>query len=398
MLSVPIIPMAAAPQELFPGRCLWARHRGAACTHCVDACPAGALVLADKEIVFDVEQCVGCGVCLVTCPVEAFETTAWSERNLVRAVEPLPHGASVEIVCRQHPAPQLTAEGASTVQVNACLGALSPGLWFELALSHRITVRLEACAECPYAGASRVVEQAVALAAEWQVSCERPVTLSVRKDAVASAQRRPQPVYRAEEIRRSRRELLFSFARSAGPPAQALACLPTAFQTEEDARRAPPHQPAWLRRLAALYARVAARGASQGAPPAREPSPCFAANWPALQVSAACTACGSCARYCPSGALSTGRSGDVFEHRFVPGVCISCGLCALVCQPDAITRGYQTEETPFVERVVATRGVEACCKCGGHSVATADGLCYWCANEPPIRSVLENAQRLFARR
>ncbi len=399
MPPVELVMMAGAPTAVFADRCLWQRHQAAACSYCLDVCPAGAIAFADNGVQVDPDLCYGCGACLPTCPVECFETAEWSERSLVSTAARLGSPA-VEIACRCHPTPQEGGAGAPVLQVGVCLASLSPGIWFELGLERAVRARLEACAGCPLAHLAEYTRRAIDHANAWLQSCAHPSRVTVQAEAgpasaPATKGAKGRLVVSAERPILNRRDFLFGFARSSGPPAQALACLPSAAGAE--AGRLPPYQPAWLRQLAAVYPAAsgadAGRGGCADGEAGAETGGC--ACWPAMQVAETCTACGACARYCPSGALSTVSADGVFSHHFIAGVCVACGLCAQVCGPGALARGYAQDAEPFGERVVAQREIVACRKCGGAALAALGGLCYWCANEPPMRSVVEDARGLF---
>ena len=50
----------------------------------------------------------------------------------------------------------------------------------------------------------------------------------------------------------------------------------------------------------------------------------------------ACTACGLCSRFCPTGALSFSNGDGVFQIDFAPAACVDCGICALACPTHAL--------------------------------------------------------------
>jgi ferredoxin len=56
-----------------------------------------------------------------------------------------------------------------------------------------------------------------------------------------------------------------------------------------------------------------------------------------LTVTEQCTACGACARACPTGALQLVESETSFQLTFTPQACTGCELCAHVCLPNALT-------------------------------------------------------------
>jgi ferredoxin len=57
-----------------------------------------------------------------------------------------------------------------------------------------------------------------------------------------------------------------------------------------------------------------------------------------VSISEACTACGICARVCPTSALQFEKLADSsYRLLFTPGTCVACEACYYVCTPKAIT-------------------------------------------------------------
>jgi ferredoxin len=399
MLPVNLSLMSATPTAVHPERCLWQRHQGAACKYCFEACQTGALKMAERSVLLDVNRCTGCGVCLAACPVECFESADWSERDLLGTAARLER-PSLEVACKCHPAPEVGNQADFVIKVGTCLGAISPGLWFELGLEYTLRVRLEYCAACPLMKTSRYTLRAIELANGWLEArgLEGRLNIQVNPDDPAAALRRK--VISAERPVLNRRDFLFGFARSSGSLDQALAGLPPEQPAEDADQKLPPHLPTWLRRLAVAYPAALAAPTpelptlSEAADevPAQTAAQAAPAQWPSLKVADNCVACGACARYCPSGALSTSMTQDgKYQHIFSPGICVACGLCAQVCSTGALTRTYEPCPEPFAEHVMAERTVSACRKCGSPSLIAHNGLCYWCATEAPMRSLLDNA-------
>lgn len=276
---------------------------------------------------------------------------------------------------------------------------------FEIGLEHTVSVRLEYCSSCPLYKTVDYTRRALDLANSWLESCGYSPNIRIEDAPLDASGYGQRVVISAERPPVNRRDFLFSFVRSSGSPTQALAHLPEGELETADDNNAPPHQPAWLRQLAAIYPRLEGeasmliRGEEGAAKPTVEDDhaerPSRRAEWPTLQVNDDCTACGACARYCPSGALSTRIGEGAFEHRFIPGVCIACGLCAQVCHSGALTRDYAPEAVPFTERVMAERPIGVCRKCGSPATDALAGLCYWCANEPSMRGLMEDAHSMF---
>jgi len=388
--------MSATPTTVHTERCLWQRHQGAACKYCLEACPTGALQFFQRAVQLNEDRCLGCGVCLSTCPVECFGTEDWSERSLINTLQQLERPA-VEVACQPHPSPQAGSEAVPVLQIGVCLGAISPGLWFEIGLEYSVRIRLEVCADCPVSRLAFYARQAVELANSWLQSCGHEASLTIQETNPEKLAANQRVVISAERPILNRRDFFFAFARSSGTPTQALVCLPAEKADEANPDKSPPHQPAWLRRLADIYpgptAVEDALTESTGEPRQKDGYEC--ALWPTLEVAQNCAACGACARYCPSGALSTRVVDGKFTHFFTPGVCVACGLCAQVCRSGALTRSYAPELNPFEEQVMAERLIGNCRKCGSPALDALSGLCYWCANEPPMRSLMDNARNFL---
>jgi uncharacterized Fe-S center protein len=61
----------------------------------------------------------------------------------------------------------------------------------------------------------------------------------------------------------------------------------------------------------------------------------------------ACTACGECARWCPSSAITVDRAA-----RIDGGLCIGCGECIAVCRDGAVSFDWTVDGRELQERVV----------------------------------------------
>jgi Fe-S-cluster-containing hydrogenase component 2 len=392
MLRVELSPMSATPTAVYPNRCLLQRNYDSECKYCQDACPISAVKFDNRAPSVNADQCFGCGLCLVACPVECFETVDWSELSLVSALEHIGRPI-VEIACKSHPAPAIGNEASPVVVINTCLGAVSPGLWFELGLKYSLKIRLEYCSACPMGKGASYARQSVEQANAWLKSCgqaatpDRPFIIKETWDDPDESRRRV--VISAERPIINRRDFLFGFARSSGPANLALKKLPFEFGGEKTDNKVAPHIPAWLRRMADIYPNTIVNDVNDGCKGTPEET-CI--HWPTLSVADNCVACESCSLNCPSAALKTKVIEGNYQHLFTPGLCVACGLCAQVCPTGALTRSYISDKQPFEERVMVERQVGTCPKCGRPSLRVTDRLCFCCATEPTITSLLDSAR------
>ena len=70
--------------QVFPIRCIEVRNRNARCGACAQACPTGALTVAeDGMIASDATKCTGCGACATACPTCALVAEGPDDRELL---------------------------------------------------------------------------------------------------------------------------------------------------------------------------------------------------------------------------------------------------------------------------------------------------------------------------
>ncbi len=378
----------AAPIETEPNYCLDRHHSSANCRYCVTSCPAGAITLLAGNVQIDHQICTGCGLCLATCPTEVFNSRTWSERHILDHLPELSNHPA-ELVCGHNARSGTQDPEAAALQVRVCLAAISPGLWYEAARTRTITVRMDACPDCEWSAAAPYIERAVDLARDWLAAsgCEQNLAL------VRTAQTGPirsRPVIDANTAFLSRRDFMFGFARGGSLLAVLTGQAARAGRRPVDeavARRAKVtrHQPVWRRHLAGAYSDTSAESGQ-------------AALWPQLSITPRCTACRGCEQYCPTGALRSELTASQFTLTFNAGQCVDCGLCALSCPREAVTKGYEHAPRPFERQVVFQAIMEQCVRCKMPSVGVQNHLCHWCAEEPSLDSVLEDAKhRLFSR-
>jgi ferredoxin len=187
----------------------------------------------------------------------------------------------------------------------------------------KIVVRCDACAECAWAVLQSLIasqmEQARRLLQPWGRS--EALNALTAGDTLVTVTR---PLWQAQNPPLSRRDL-FRLASRRGQTMIARAV------TQEDgtaARRPARERQRVLNAIAHL-------------PPRSEQAGEFVSTGPGfanVNISEDCTACGVCARACPTGALQFHQAeGTRYRLEFTASACIGCQICAHVCAPGALT-------------------------------------------------------------
>lgn len=349
--------------------CLPMRYRGAGCAACADACPAGAMGLA--EITLDVsDACTGCGRCVAACPMGALAIDGFSEVGTAQS-EPGPQ--SVE--CWRVPARD-RARGAVAVP---CLGGIDAAWLIE---RHRtpgdgpVLMDRGWCATCPSGGgeqpaAAAPVGGAARRASPGAAGGYLPPGLAqarglletmgvppsrlprIRTAALPPAVAPQADAHADSEIRISRRAFFGRLTRGAGEAASSL--LPAqAVAIDPRLARPPRRSRARSRLLAACVELSRARGL-----------PMPYALFRRASAAAACCSRGVCAAVCPTGALFTRAPDETAQERVFSAVdCIACGACVSACPESASQLDECMDEGWRSEAVLWRLAVRECEECG----------------------------------
>ncbi|MCC6801894.1 MAG: 4Fe-4S binding protein [Anaerolineae bacterium] len=335
-------------------QCVRARDKTAACDRCVEACPAGAIQL-ENGVQLDTEACIRCGLCLHACPTDVFSGTDDVHRLLFCASQ-LVDREILDVACAMHPDPASTdPKTDAVITTTGCLAALGASAYLSLAAQNvrEVRVRLDACARCPLATLQPAIEAAVERAAGLLDGLD-----DGHRVVIAEPAQRPKrrPVYSVRNPPVSRRGLFQALSQRGRD------LLPTLEGVGERHRLIEA-----LRQLA----------------PDALDQPMPGSDFAALTASDACTACTTCARICPTGALEFARSEEAYQLTFSAATCVNCGLCIKYCEPGAL----QHSGSPSIGDVIAPYAailhegtLRRCRRCNapfaGHS---DDGLCPICS-------------------
>ena len=371
-----------------PNRCLNSRFRQIGCTICADACPAeGAITIENGKPAIDNELCIHCGLCLHVCPTNAFTRPDPTLNRLPQTTAVLPD-APVSLICPQHPDPA-HGQTAIAVQTKRCLAALSPAHLLPLTRQDRPIVLDDShCAACPIGAVHPYIEQSVARANAWAETLDGHTLIQLQTKLPADAPVVPRTTVDIDRPPVSRRRFFKSISQLGKESVGAVLA-------EE------PVDPALLGRFVPVSERL-----PHFVPPQRvrvlsfledktdvppEPAPPVHDSDGALPVfdvvvsPEKCTACGLCARFCPTGALTFLSDETRFALGFFPAICLGedCGICQVACPEDAISL-EKIAPTPAVlskqPRYLVAGELAKCSMCG-QPIAAGDehpSTCYAC--------------------
>lgn len=316
-------PFPAKCPTLFPERCLNSVYRQANCARCVDACPVAAIQLDDTSVTLDHTSCLRCGVCRLACPVAVFVETTTPETRLVEAAHD-GNDTSLELACpwvtdvntKGEPILKSRLPRVTCLATARCLGAFSPADLLELTClgERKIWLHDAACPDCPL---SRTQDRLLASADEanaWLAGYGQPPSVCTYSQSAEALDNKPAPrpvsPVPAENTRRA-------FLRRV-----------TGVEAVSQTRLAEPHYE--RERILSKLARM------------EQPSYLRTSKLPLANVQInpkRCSACGLCAKCCPTGTLKFATDKDTFTLAFSARTCVDCGLCAMTCPDAAISYG-----------------------------------------------------------
>lgn len=379
--------------------CLNRRHRAVGCTQCVTACPVEAIALVDGAPTLDAETCIRCGLCLQTCPTSVFSQPNPAEAQLL-AVVAQQSAPAILLVCPFHSTPsQSTAPVDLIVQHRRCLAALSIDQLLALSQAGVRTVWLDdhPCTSCPLSVTQARLHKTITSANTLLQAFGRPATLFLC--STHTAQLNPEPEHRplidAANPPVTRRKLFAALGRAlhgASAPAKATRDDEPALNTTRLRQQVPPQRTALQQQL------------QQWEPPATASLDVATLPFADVQIDPdSCSACGLCARFCPTGALHFTAAAAQFSITFQPAICIDCPLCTVACPEDAILMGDSLSTADLVttewQPLVAGR-LTQCQQCGVPTAHRPDDQaavrCYACRQGAGVVQPLRDGAGLMA--
>lgn len=379
--------------------CLNRRFKAANCDLCAQACPVAAISVYGPNVQIEPEACVHCGICLKVCPTGVFSTPRQmqDDQKMLDAAAPLTARA-LELTCPANVHPDKTVAPVEAVlQTGRCLAALSLGELLDLARPRQRNLWLNdsACAGCPLGKAAPLIHETAAQANRLLESWRHPVKLRTQltEPAALVASHRVD-LFSGQQPSYSRREFLTFLRRTT---AQVVSAVAVDALAPPDMTIVPPLQrgdeaPYQRRHLTAALSRL-----GQPSAPALDVSDL---PWVTVEVSAQCSACSLCARFCPTAAIrwttqeqaaSTpdAAPSTAFDLSFIAADCVDCGICAAACPEAAITLSAAVDPTQIGRRVkvpLRSGQLHPCAVCQTLTDISVRPTCYVC-NRSPIKAI-----------
>jgi ferredoxin len=326
------------------------------CRQCADACPVDALSVVDGRIVLDRSRCEGCAVCASVCPREALDLATASRAQVDAEV-----GALLGANWPEPPAPRallfVCERNASALERLGDAGASYPPAWLPVTAPCTGAVSAARVLGCLAAGADAVGIVECGGACPHGQAERVAGTVEYCRDLLSALARPPHGV-----------RLL-----SAAGPALAEA-LNEPLKTDAERATGDVDAAATLSHRQAGRAVLALAERHDG--PSPDPFEHPSAPLAIVEVDeAACTACGACARACPTEALMIDEGDDAVALSFDPTLCTGCGLCAGRC-PEAGRQALSVEPITDIEalrrgRVTLYEDRTSRCELCGGAVAPA---------------------------
>lgn len=311
------------------------RRHASDCRLCAEACPKAALTPTQHSMTVDAEACIGCGLCVTACPVDAIRGVGQVQSEVARRI-------SQADTVRCDVARLLAPESEGSFTDVPCLAAVAPDTLAAGILSAgKVSLQRGPCAACPLGSSARVEDTIEAARTVARATTGALVEIDVQEVSPPAGRRK----------RRSTRA-------NRATPAISRRSLFRLGQLE------PATEPARDATLQTLPRSANARQTLL----ASHPQPAL----PQLEVSQACTACGGCVSICPTDALTL-EDGALSVS---PTACVACAECVRICPEQAISLlAPRAQRDPRV-LIQVTRG--RCTRCDRRLGPGEVGRCHSC--------------------
>ncbi|MEG2025968.1 MAG: 4Fe-4S binding protein [Gordonibacter sp.] len=317
-------------------RCVVVRNRHSSCSKCADACLADAVLAVDNVLALDGGRCVSCGACTTVCPTEALIPLAPLDEDLAaRAADVVVASGGHAVFACARIASKRLGDPAKFAEI-PCLARMEESVLLGLVARGVSDLLLVdgACATCKFRATVPEIDATVASANTLLAAQGSPVR-------VERASAFPEDVLLEDQrsLLASQRRGFFTQARTVAKDA-AEKTVEVAFIKKDgadapslrdrlrmsDSGTLPQFNPERRMRVLDAMDRLGASVVSE------IDTRLFGS---VLIDTDACSACGMCTVFCPTGALRKselvpdGGEGSYLE--FSVADCVQCNLCADAC-------------------------------------------------------------------
>ncbi len=330
-------------------RCLHSQDRFSGCEACFGICPVNAIT-PGKPPVLDAEKCQTCLACITVCPVGAYSADD-AVTPLLNSITHL-EGEQVELICAKNEQADKGLQASSIgIRLRGCLAGLGTGTYLALAalgLEHT-SLRTEACAACEWGKLRPEIESQVNRAGHFLSAWNKAEAFTCVSTLENAVQR---PLWNADNPPLSRRDMFRMITR------QGQVALARAMENGQvHSGRRPGRD------------RLRAVNAVAHLPEHEQDPDLSPLGFASVTVTEACTACGACARACPTEALRFEKNEEetTYKLMFSARTCIGCDLCVHVCLAEAVTVEHEPTFTQIfgIEALTLQEGeLVKCERCG----------------------------------
>ena len=319
-------------------QCVRVCNRNASCSACIDVCPSNCIVCADNELGVNWDECVGCGACIVACPVEVFSFTGQSDTQLVEdaLAAAKESNVAVAIVCQAMYSRAKDLVDVNKILVVPCLGRIDETMLVRIASCGINSISLVHfdCESCfnktSGVRVETVTNNAKELLKAWGNHCK----VQVRGKLPTAVRRNAQ-----EEFDEDKRAFFKNIKEESRQVASIVAttAIADAISNGEDVKEEPYHvledgtlpKANTLRRAQLLTALDAMLENNEQMQEGILHSGIF------YRVSIdrdTCKSCRMCANFCPVGALRKFQTSDSkLGVIHTPALCVGCKCCQDIC-------------------------------------------------------------------
>ena len=341
-------------------RYLHSSYRFSDCEACFAICPVNA-IRPGKPPSLNSKQCQNCIACLVVCPVGAFAADD-AVASLLHAVAHL-ESSTLELLCERNPQAICgTTDTGTGISIKGCLAGLGFGVYLALTAfgMEHILVRTDACSKCEWSTLKNQIEAQVMQAKKFLAAWEKSEMIDCVSKLDSPKER---PLWQASNPPLTRRDLFRMIARQGQ-----VAIARSIEEGQSQSGRNPGRD---RQRILGLVSHLPA-------PQSVENLDLGELGFTSLSVTGDCTACGACARACPTRAIELVKDIDAttFVLKVATGKCIGCEICVNVCVTSAIRVLHKpTFDQVFNEGMLTLQeGILVKCKGCGIMMAALPGV------------------------